>query len=442
MGHTISLRNRCALRIFAWISIVSILNHPAEAQSIFGTIVGTVSDPSGAVVPGVRIRVTNVATNEQRSFITNESGNFEVNNLFPGPYVLEGEMTGFAVYRREGLQLAANQNIRADFTLEVTASSTGITVAAESSRIETETAKLSDVRTTTQLRSLPLADRSVYRFLVLTPGVTGGMDGTMSVSGSRLRQVHYAVDGVTMADVRTSNTIGPTLNFIESFDEAKIDFGNNSAEFKAIGTLTMVSRRGTNQLHGAVYDYYSTGAFRAADYFTHARSGTPSHAFGGHVGGPVFLPKLYDGRNRTFFLSSYETTFAPQGSDNLTPSVPLGAWKQGDFSGLPTIIRDPFAGGAPFSGNKIPADRISNVAKQYLGFWPDPNYGDPNVFANSNYRNLLRRPFSKPHNAQFRVDHRISDKNTIFGRYLHQRQQNPAKADCQAPSDLPSSYVW
>src|SRR5262249_34956432 len=82
----------------------------------------------------------------------------------------------------------------------------------------------------------------------------------------------------------------------------------------------------------AVYDYYSTGAFRAPDYFTHARSGTPNHGFGGHIGGPVYLPKIYDGRNKTFFLSSYETTFAPQGADNLTPTVPLAAWEQGNFS--------------------------------------------------------------------------------------------------------------
>ncbi len=417
----------CVLCVIGLILMAQVFHQPAAAQSIFGTIVGTVTDASGAVVPGAKIRVINTQTNEKREFTTNESGNFEISNLFPGHYVLEGEMTGFANYRREGIDLTANQTIRADFTLQVTAGMTGITVSAETSRIETENAKLSDVRTSTQLRQLPLADRSVYRFLVLTPGVTGGgADGTMSVSGSRQRQEHYAVDGVTMSDVRSSNTIGPTLNFIESFDEARIDFGNNSAEFKAIGTLTMVSRRGTNQVHGAVYDYYATGAFRARDYFTHARSGTPNHAFGGHIGGPVYFPKLYNGRNKTFFLVSYETTFAPQGADNLTPSVPLAAWKQGNFSALSTVIRDPFNSGLPFTGNVIPPDRISNVAKQYLPLWPDPNYGNTAVFASQNYRALLRRPFAKPHNAQFRLDHRISDKNTIFGRYLHQRQQNPA----------------
>src|SRR6266478_4546003 len=204
------------------------LRQPAAAQSIFGAIVGTITDATGAVIPGAKITATNIRTNEKREFTTNEFGTYELNNLFPGTYVLEGERAGFVKHRQENIELAANQNIRADFTLQVTAAATDITVSAQSSRIETETAKLSDVRTTMQLRELPLADRSVYRFLVLTPGVAGGgADGTMSVSGSRQRQEHYAVDGVTMSDVRSSNTIGPTLNFIESFEEAKIDFGNN-----------------------------------------------------------------------------------------------------------------------------------------------------------------------------------------------------------------------
>jgi hypothetical protein len=323
-----------------------LLSRPAAGQSIFATIVGTVTDPSAAVIPGTVVRVTNIQTNEKREFISNEFGNYEISNLFPGVYLLEAEMTGFAKFRKERIELAANQNLRVDFTMEVTAGATGITVSAEvGPRIETETAKLSDVRNMMQLKTLPLADRSVYRFLVLTPGVTGGMNGTMSVSGSRDRQVHYAVDGVTMADVRSSNTIGPTLNYIEPFEEAKIDFGNNSAEFKAVGTLTMVSKRGGNEVHGAVYDYYSTGAFRAGDYFTGQRGGQPNHGFGGHVGGPVYLPKLYDGRNKTFFLASYETSFAPEATQNFNITVPLAPWKRGDFSSESAALRDPLAGG-------------------------------------------------------------------------------------------------
>jgi hypothetical protein len=145
------------------------------------------------------------------------------------------------------------------------------------------------------------------------------------------------------------------------------------------------------------------------------------------VSGPVVLPKLYNGHDRTFWFVSYETTFAPLGVDNLTPAVPLAAWKRGDFSGeRGTVVRDPFDNGAPFPNNTIPASRISQVAKQYLSLWPEPNFGDPNVFSNQNYREQRRRAFDKPHNVQTRIDHRISQANTIFGRYLYQQQENPA----------------
>jgi hypothetical protein len=395
-------------------------------QSIFATIVGAVSDASNAAVPGAAVLVTNTATNEQRRFIANAAGQYEINNLFPGVYTLEVSMPGFTTYRKEGIQLAANENARIDSVLNPASQVTTVTVVADAGpRIETETARLADVRNLKQLQTLPLGARSIWRYLVLTPGVTGGMNGTMSVSGSRGRQVHYAVDGVTMSDVRSSNTIGPTLNFIEAFEEAKIDIGNNSAEFKALGTLTMTSKRGGNQLHGAIYDYYSTGGLRARDYFTGGRSGSPSHGVGGHIGGPVYLPKLYDGRDRTFWFLSYETTFAPEGVTNFNNTVPLAAWKRGDLSSEATPIRDPFNSGQPFPNNMIPANRISNVARMYLGFWPDPNFGDTTRFGSQNYRAQLRRPFAKPHNGQARIDHRLSGANTVFGRFLHQRQTNP-----------------
>ncbi len=395
-------------------------------QSIFASIVGTVRDSSSAVIPGAKVTAVNVATNEKRELTSNALGYYEVNNLFPGVYVLDVEAPGFAKYQNRQINLASNENARVDVTLQVSAEVTQITVSSEGGpRIETETAKLGDVRSLKQLQTLPLAARSMWRYLVLTPGVTGGMNGTMSVSGSRSRQVDYAVDGVTMSDVRSSNTIGPTLNFIEAFEEANISMGNNSAEFKALGTLTVATKRGGNELHGAVYDYYSTGAFRARNYFTGQRSGTPSHGFGGNISGPVYLPKLYDGRNKTFWFTSYETTFAPQSADDFNITVPLEAWKQGNFSGESTVVKDPFAGGVPFGNNKIPANRISNVAKQYFPLWPAPNYGNTSVFSSQNYRAQHRRPYSKPHNSQTRVDHRISDRNTIFGRYLHQRQTNP-----------------
>lgn len=402
-----------------------LLLEPATAQSIFATIVGTVTDSTSAVIPGARIRAININTNEEREFSTNESGQYEISTLFPGVYVLEVSMDGFNTHRRERIELASKETARIDVALDVAAQVTEVLVTTDSgARIETESSKLTDVRDLRQIQSLPLGTRSMYRYLVLTPGVTGGMNGTMSVSGSRSRQVHYQVDGVTMSDVRSSNTIGPTLNFIEAFEEAKIDFGANSAEFKAIGTLTIASKRGGNQFHGAFYDYYNTGAFRAGDYFNHRKLGTPSHGFGMNLNGPVVVPG-YRGRDKTFWFLSYETTYQPSAVENFNINVPLPAWKQGDFSGESATITDPLAGDSPFANNMIPAARISQAAKQYLPLWPDPNVGSPLVYANRNYQDQLPRDFSKPHNVQIRVDHRISSNNTLYGRFLHQYQRNP-----------------
>jgi hypothetical protein len=194
------------MRFVLWPAAVLIFSQSCLGQSIFASLVGTVTDASAAAIPSAKVSATNVSTNEQRHFVTNSSGNYELNNLFPGVYVLEVELAGFAKYRREQISLAANETARVDVTLVVSAQATEVTVTAVSdARIETESALLADVRNLKQLQTLPLADRSIYRFLVLTPGVTGGMNGTMSVSGSRNRQVHYAVDGVTMSDVRSSN---------------------------------------------------------------------------------------------------------------------------------------------------------------------------------------------------------------------------------------------
>ena len=152
-----------------------------------------------------------------------------------------------------------------------------------------------------------------------------------------------------MSDVRSSNTIGPTLNFMEAFEEVKIDFGNNSAEFKGVGTLDVTTKRGGNEMHGSVYDYYGTGAFLARDYFTHARPRSPTHGFGGSISGPgVFSERFTTVKTR---LSGSPPTRRPSRRRepvNLTPSVPLAAWKQGDFSGQSVEIRDPLQRRAPF----------------------------------------------------------------------------------------------
>lgn len=400
----------------------TLVGRPTAAQSIFASIVGTVTDSSGAVIPKANVTATNVSTNEKRHFQTGDSGNYEISNLFPGAYTIEVDVQGFTKERREGIRLASNDNTRVDMILAVATQVTGVTVAVESAtKVETESSKLSDLRTLPELRSLPVADRSVYRYLALTPGVTGGVT-TMSVSGSRERQVHFAIDGVTAADIRSSSTVGPSFNFIEAFEELKIDTSNNSAEFKGLGTLNVTTRRGGNQFHGAAYDYYTSGATRARNPFSGTKDNTPNHGFGTSWSGPVYLPRIYDGRDKSFWFISYETSFGPKSPYLFNTTVPPAAWRQGDFSHENTVVKDPFNNGVPFANNMIPAARVSSAAKQYFPFWPLPNVGDPNLADGLNYNTLFMGPYGKIHNGQVRFDHHISSSNTIFGRYLYNRQ--------------------
>jgi hypothetical protein len=196
----------------------------------------------------------------------------------------------------------------------------------------------------------------------------------------------------------------------------KLDIANNTAEFGTLGQVTLVSKSGTNDLHGSVVDYWSTRAFRARNPFALQSPSGTSHWPGFSVGGPVYLPKIYNGKNRTFFFVAREWVAGTQTPTLINPTVPLPAWRSGDFSALPVTIYDP-ANGQPFAGNKIPATRISSVSKTMQDrFYPLPNYGDPNVLITSNYRDNLVWPYNQP-DWTVRVDHHFSQRDMMFARY-------------------------
>ncbi|MCI0704822.1 MAG: hypothetical protein L0241_27505, partial [Planctomycetia bacterium] len=202
----------------------------------------------------------------------------------------------------------------------------------------------------------------------------------------------------------------------------------NTADIGSIGQVTVISKSGTNDLHGMGWDYYSTPWFRARDPFAPARGTGVTHQPGGSVGGPVVLPGIYNGRNKSFFFFSLETSRGSAIQQLLNPTVPLPAWRAGDFSALApnTVVRDP-NGNAPFSGNRIPASRINPVSQKIQDrFYPLPNFGDPTVLAPQNYREQLTRPFDPNTYYTTRGDHRFTEKTFVFGRWTWQRQHSRA----------------
>lgn len=392
----------------------------AYSQTTFASITGTVTDSTGAAVPSATVTATNVQTNIKTVVTSNEAGNFNIAQLLQGTYTVRAQAAGFKEFVMQNVVLASRDIRRVDVALEVGAVETVVEVSGGATLIETETARIGDVKTADVMKSLPLNTRGIWAFLALSPNVLQAAgSSTIRFAGSRGNQSQWAIDGTSMSDGVDNTQIGPLANYIESFQEMKIDMSNNTAEFGTIGQVTLISKTGTNDLHGNLFNYYSTPWFRARNPFSLARSSGIFHTPGGSVGGPVFIPKVYDGRNKTFFFYSFETSRGSAVSQLLNPTVPLPAWRQGDFSALlpGTVVYDPLTG-EPFPGNRIPANRINSVSqKLQQRFYPLPNFGDPNVFNSQNYREEKLRPRDPSNYWIARVDHRFSDKDSIFGRY-------------------------
>jgi hypothetical protein len=406
-------------RTFLGGALLLVLCLPASlsAQTTFATITGTVTDPTAAVVPGVTVTATNLSTNVPTTVKTNEAGLYTIATLKEGIYRLAAQNTGFKELVVENVTLEARDHRRLDLRLELGEVTQSVEVAGGATLIETETARISDTKDADQINALPVATwRGMWPLLSLTPGLTPSVNGGVRFAGSTDNQAHWTIDGTTASDSNATAN-GPMYNYIESFRELKVDLANNSAEFGTLGQVTVISKSGTNKLHGSAFEYYITPFFRARNPFAQDRDPGIWHFPGFSVGGPVYLPKIYNGRDTTFFFTSFETSRGSSAVDFFTPTVPLAAWREGDFSGLDTPIIDPLTG-QPFLGNRIPADRINQVStKLQERFYPLPNVGDPSVFNLQNYYEVRRRPWDPSTYFTVRGDHRFSDRDTVFGRF-------------------------
>src|SRR4029453_260222 len=235
-------------------------------------------------------------------------------------------------------------------------------------------------------------------------------------AGSRGNQSQWAIGGKTMSDGVGETQIGPLANFIESFNEVKIDMANNSAEFGTLGNVTIVSKTGTNDFHGTVFDYYVSPFLRTRNPFLTERASGVSHNLGFAAGGPIVLPKIYNGKNRTFFFMSAETSPGSQATAPLNPTVPLEAWRRGDFSALGLQIRNPLTNEI-YADGRIPSSAINPVSRRIQErFYPLPNYGDTSVLTSSNYRETLPRPFDTPYYMVGRIDQKFGNNDSVFAR--------------------------
>ncbi len=380
-------------------------------------ILGIVEDTSGAIVPGVLVTVTHVATGEQRQVTTGESGNYVVTNITPGEYTVRAEKPGFKSEIRTGLTLQLNQKARVDIRLAVGAVSETVEVSARGVILNTDDATIGNVVEQKRVTDLPLNGRNFANLAGLMPGVIKGISSNtnqygrkdtaiaVSANGMRENQGQVLYDGVSTAWNINNATFFKAS--VEAIQEFKVHAGTYSAEYghNAGAQVEILTRPGTNQLHGALFEFVRNDNFDARNYFRPeplSKDVLRRNQFGFVLHGPVYIPKVYNGRDKTFWMVNYEAQRETQEAASIASVVP-DAFRRGDFSSFTSPLRDPLGG--TFPGNQIPPSRVSPISERYLDIHPRPNL--PGV--NSNLAG---------------VDQQINDINQLFARGDHNIRNN------------------
>ncbi len=408
----------------------------SHAQVERASVSGIISDKTGAPLANAQVTAENLATSVKTSTQTNGSGNLYL-NLLPGDYRVTVSQPGFATATIPKLTLSVAQAATLNLSLEVAVVQQQVTVKDVSALLEQETASLGSTIQSQQISQLPLLSRNPYSLVVLAPAVNPkGNPGTGPlINGGRSNANALLLDGQQELNSTTNDAAyTPPLDSIEQF---KVQTSSFQAEYgrTAGGAINVITKMGTNQFHGALYEFFQNDALNANTY-TNNLAGLPRSVvrhndFGGDIGGPVWLPKIYNGRDRLFFFLAMEAIPArtPQ---PLISSVPTLLQRSGDFSqtfganGKQVVIYDPTSTKADpahpgqfirtaFPNNKIPAGRISPVATNILQFFPLPNA--PGV-GNTGVNNYIRSGNSASQNRETlaRVDYALNDRQRLFVR--------------------------
>jgi hypothetical protein len=441
--------------------IFSLCSISLRAQTTEGSIVGTVTDPSGSVIAAAAVTVANMDTGIAVKTTTDASGAYVATPLHIGRYSVTVEAAGFKRSVRPDITVNVQDRIRVDATLEVGAVTDTVEVAAAAPLLETDTSYLGEVVESQRIVDLPLNGRFFTRLAVLTAGTAptpaGARDentGGFSANGVRPYQNNYILDGVDNNSLsedlvsQQSFVIGPPPDAIAEF---KVQTNSMSAEFGRSGgaVLNVTIKSGTNGIHGTIYEFLRNSDLDAKNYFDSPTSPIPpfkQNQFGFSVGGPVWIPKIYNGRNRTFFFFDYQGTRIRTGQTFLA-SVPPPAWATGNFAGYnqifdpsSTVINaDGSATRVPFAGNQIPQSRWDPVAAKLLSMFPAPNVaGQASSFGISN--NYLSNPVEPNDTNQFdvRIDEQISASDSIFGRFSFSNNTDNPPGAIPPPLDAAS----
>jgi hypothetical protein len=319
-------------------------------QTATGIITGTIADPGGAIVANAPLQLKNSETGTAYEVASSSTGNFTFSQLPAGTYALTASLPGFKTYVRQNLAVLAAQTIRVDIILEVGTAQESVTISAEAPMLSTESAAVNSNVTTNRMNELPILGvgpatasthgvRNPLASSVLAAGVFWVPNTSMRVNGAPTNTFGIKLDGQDITNgVNTSTSQAQTQPSVDALEEVTIQASNYAAEFGQAGSglIQYSTRSGTNSFHGSAYDYLVNEALNAHQSFDHVRNRARRNDFGGTLGGPIIIPKLYNGHNRTFFFFSYEQFRESTIVSNQITTVPTAAYRQGDFSGLLT----------------------------------------------------------------------------------------------------------
>ena len=432
---------------------LTMLPNPARAQTSFGEMLGIVTDSSGGAIPNVAVTITNTATGSTRQVKTDQSGSYRAVSLLPGPYKVSAQSAGFAVAQSDVVEVVVGATVNVNLKMQVGSTTQTVQVTAQAPLLQTEDSTVGTLVNHTDMVDLPLNGRSYTQLIQLMPGslatggITIGPGSSYSLNGISAEQTVYVIDGVYTNEY-TDNlfSIEPSVDAIEEFN---VQTNITSARYGGGGggVVNVVTRGGTNQLHGSAWEFVRNTDFDAANFFAnYANAAKPVehvNQYGGVIAGPLFIPHLYDGREKTFWMFNMEPYKQRQNSTNYA-TLPTQAQLGGNFQGFnpiydPTTTTqtgtdaqgNPIYTSTPFSCNGtlnvICPDRINPAAKAYAAaLLPAVTKGGANNYLDTQSGSI------NLYNLTARVDQKIGSKLNFFARY------SMMTASQLSPSGIPS----
>jgi len=431
--------------------VVVFLAAVAQAQEFRGTILGRVTDSSGAVVANCPVTVSNESTGTVVKTTTTQAGTYTVPFLVPGVYTIAAQAAGFRTFQRQGVIVRVQDRIEIDAVLEPGQITETVVVRGETPLLETASASVGQVVSQTSIINLPMNGRAVYLMARITPGMVptdtrlftrpfdNGAVSNVSMGGSRANSNNILLDGIANMNITSQVAFVPSPDAVQ---EMKVQINTYDAEFGRAsgGVLNATVKSGTNQFHGSMYEFWRNDVLEANSFINNSvNEGKPRqryNLFGATSGGPVYIPRLYDGRNRTFIFGSWEAIRQADPTSLLT-TVPAAAQREGDFSGTvdgqgrALAIFNPFSSRAnpaisggflrdPFPGNRIPRSAMDPVALKLLEQYGQPNKaGGPGGVDNFFWSGASPDDYDA---FIIRTDHNFNDQQRLFVRLSASRR--------------------